>query len=563
MAPSWLRFVPGIERAKEYRAEWLPSDLSAGITLGVVMIPVGLAIGELAGLPMAGLYASFLPLLVYAVLGSSKQLVVGPDSSMAALIAASVAPLAAGGDAERFARLAGALALLMGAICVLGALCRIGFMADFLAKPVVVGYIHGIALIIIVGQLPKVLGIGVTADQPWEQLVQVAHWLVEADWITFGIATCSLAVVLACQRWAPRIPGQVLVLVAAPLVVVLLGLDKHGLGVIGDIPSGLPRFHVPLVSIAEFGMLLPVAFAGALVAFSDTMVTARAFALRNRYAVDADQEMLALGCANAASGLAQGLPLSASASRTAVAESAGSKSQLTLVFAAATVASVLMFLTPLLRPVPHAALAGILVGAAWHLCDFGEFRRLLRFRDFGFGLAVLTMIGVVGVGILHGIVIGVLVSLVLLVRNVAFPHDAVLGQVQGGADFQDVRRTPGATEIPGLLIYRFSGPLFFANASRFRARVEELVEASRTPVAHVIIDASGIGGLDLAGAEAINDLSRELGARGVSLALADPFGPLRDALARGGVIDALGADGLFPTVAEAVRARRPGGKANA
>jgi high affinity sulfate transporter 1 len=560
MATSWLRFVPGIERVKEYRAEWLPSDLSAGITLGVVMIPVGLAFGELAALPMAGLYASILPLVVYAVLGSSRQLVVGPDSSMAALIAASMAPLAAGGDVERFARLAGALALLMGVICVLGAVCRIGFMADFLAKPVVVGYMHGIAVIIIVGQLPKALGIRITADQPWEQLVQMTRGLAEINWSTFVIAASSLAVVLACQRFTPRVPGQVVVLVAATLAVVWLGLDRQGVGVIGDIPSGLPRFQIPLVSMAEAGMLLPTAFAGALIAFSDTMVTARGFASRNRYVVDANQELLALGFANAASAASQGLPLSASASRTAVAESAGGRSQMTLVFAAATLVSVLLFLTPLLRPVPHAVLAAILLAAAWQLCDLAEFRRLWRFGGVGFTLAVLTMIGVVGAGILPGIVIGVLVSLVLLVGHVASPHDAVLGQVDGGADYQDVTRSRGATEIPGLLIYRFSGPLFFANASRFRSRIDELVTASRTPVEHVIVDASGISGLDLAGAETLRDLSDALRRHGVSLALADPFGPLRDALERAGMMDALGADSVFPTVADAVNARRGEGK---
>jgi high affinity sulfate transporter 1 len=557
---SWLRFAPGVEHAKEYRAEWLPSDLAAGITLGVIMVPVGLAFGELAGLPMAGLYASILPLLVYAVFGSSKQLVIGPDSSMAALIAVSVAPLAVGGDAERFARLAGAVALLMGAICVLGAVCRVGFMADFLAKPVVVGYMHGIAVIIIVGQLPKALGLHVTADQPWEQLVQIWRHLAEAHWVTFAIAASTLAVVLVLRLAAPRIPGQVVVLVATPLAVVLLGLDKHGVSVIGDIPSGIPRLQLPAVSFADVGKLLPIAFAGALVAFSDAMVTARAFASRSHDTVDANQELLALGFANAASGVARGLPLSASAARTAVAESAGRRSRLTLVFAAATVVGVLLVLTPLLRPLPHAALAGILLAAAWNLCDLGEFGRLRRFREGGFALAIVTVLGVVGIGILQGIVLGVILSLVLLVRRVAFPHDAVLGQVDGGTDFQDVERTPGAAQIPGLLIYRFSSPLFFANAARLRSRVEGLVLTSPTPIAHVIIDASGISALDLAGVEMLGELRNGLRARGVSLALADPFGPFCDALARGGLLDTLGADGLFPTVAEAVRARRLEGR---
>ena len=354
-----LHFVPGVRVVKEYKLTWLPSDLAAGVALGTVMIPVGLAFGQLAGLPMAGLYTAIFPLLAYALFGSSRQLIVSPDASMALLVAVSVMPLA-GGDTTRFALLAGALAVLIGVVCIVGAVFRLGFMADFLAKEVTAGFMHGMAIIIAVGQLPKALGIEITAQKPIPQLIEIAKKLNETNWVALTISVLSVALILGFHRWLPKIPGQIVAIVLAIAAVVLFHLERFGLAVVGDIPSGVPHFRPPLVGMNDFSLLIPTALAGAVLAFSDTIVTARAFASRNHYRIDANQELLALGMASIASGLTQGLPLSSSGSRTAVAESAGSRTQITSVTAAAVVAVVLLFFTRLLHPMPHAALAGSL-----------------------------------------------------------------------------------------------------------------------------------------------------------------------------------------------------------
>ena len=527
----WEQWVPGILMIREYRASWLPKDLAAGITLGVLMVPVGLAFGELAGVPMAGLYAGMLPLIAYAMFGSSRQLIVGPDASMAALVALSVAPLAAG-DPGRLAILAGVLAVLIGMICILGSLLRLGFMADFLAKPVIVGFMHGLAVVIAVGQLPKLLGVPGGGETAAAQFMTVYRNLAGTHILTLAIGAASVVIILSCRRWLPRIPGQIVVVIGAILAVHFLSLDQAGVAVVGSVPEGLPRIQVPIVSLQDLQALLPLALAAALVAFSDSVATSRGFASRNHYRVDANQEMLALGLANIAAGVTQGLPVSGSGSRTAAAESAGSRTQMTSMIAAGVVACVMLFFTDLLYSLPSAALGGILIAAAWSLCDFGEFRRMWRFRGLGLVGAVVTVAGVVGIGVVEGIGIGVLYSLVLVLRALAFPDDAVLGQVTS-EEFHDRERHPEAKAIPGVLVYRFAAPLFFANCGRFRNRVEELIEASPEPLHAFVLDASAVSGVDLAACEVLSKLYRELQDRGIRLVIASLRGGVKDTLIRG------------------------------
>jgi SulP family sulfate permease len=472
---SLIRLVPGIRMIQEYPIAWLPADLAAGVTLGTVMIPVGLAFGQLAGLPMAGLYTAIFPLLAYALFGSSRQLIVGPDATMATLVAVSVAPLAAG-DASKFAFLAGALAVFIGMVCILGAICHLGFMADFLAKQVATGYMHGLAIIIFVGQLGAALDIKITSDQPISQLLEAIRKSSQTNWATLIITAFCVAVILIFQRWVPRIPGQIVAIVLSTAAVSLFHLERLGVGVVGRIPSGIPHFRVPVVSAGDCWSLLTVALAVTLLAFSDTMVTVRAFASRNHYQVDTNQEMLALGVASISSGLFQGLPLSSSGSRTAVAESAGSRSQITSVVAAIVVAAALSLMTLLFRDLPNSALAGVLIVAAYNLCNFPEWRRMWRFRGIGFAAAALTLIGMIVLGVMQGIAIGVVFCIIMLLKSIAFPKDAVLGRVANTGEFNDVARHPDAQQIPGVLIYRFSGPPIFANCSRFSARVEDLVK---------------------------------------------------------------------------------------
>jgi sulfate permease, SulP family len=527
----WERWIPGVRVIRDYQLSWLPKDLAAGVTLGAIMVPVGLAFGELAGVPLAGLYAGMLPLVAYALFGSSRQLIIGPDASMAALVAVTLAPLA-GGDAARLAVMASLLSVFIGLICILGSLLRLGFMADFLAKPVIAGFMHGLAVVIAVGQLPKVLGVPGGGETTLAQFLTVCRNLAGTQVISLGIGASCVAVILSCRRWFPRVPGQIVALIGATLLVYVLNLDQLGVAVVGDIPRGLPRFQVPIPSAQDIQALLPVAFAAALVAFSDTLITVRGFASRNRYRIDANQEMLALGLGNITAGLTQGLPVSASGSRTAAAESAGSRTQVTSIVAAAMVACVMLFLTGLLYSLPSAALGGILIASAWNLCDFKEFRRLWHFRGVGLVGAVLTMAGVVGIGVMEGIGIGVLISLVLVVKALAHPDDAVLGQT-GPEEFHDVKRYPEAKPIPGVVVYRFSGPLFFANCGLFRGRVEQLIETSSEPLHGFVLDASAIFEVDFAACEVLSEFHQNLRDRGIRLVIANLRDKVRDRLFRG------------------------------
>ena len=536
---------------RDYEVSWLPRDISAGITLGMIMVPVGLAFGELAGVPIAGLYAGILPLIAYALFGSSRQLIIGPDASMATLVAVSVIPLA-GGDIGRLAAMACVLAVLMGLICILGSLLRLGFMADFLAKPVITGFMHGLAVVIAVGQLPKLLGIQGGGETTVAQLITVCRNLAGTNVITFGIGASCVAIILSCRRWLPQIPGQIVALIGAILVVHFLKLDQSGVAVVGSIPRGLPRFQIPLLSLHDFQTLVPLAFAAALVAISDTVATSRGFASRNHYRIDANQEMLALGLGNIMAGLTQSLPVNGSGSRTAAAESAGSRTQVTSIVAAGMVACVLLFLTGLLYSLPSAALGGILLAAAWSLCDFQEFRRMWHFRGVGFVGALLTMAGVVGIGVMEGISIGVLFCLILVLRALAFPDDAVLGQV-GLEEFSDLKRYPDAKAIPGMVMYRFSGPLFFANCGRFRSRAEELVETSPFPLHSFILDASAIFDVDLVACEVLSEFHGELRKRCIRLVIANLRDSVRDRLVCGWKVAATEKELFSASLGAAVR----------
>jgi high affinity sulfate transporter 1 len=550
------RWVPGLATLTSYKASFLPHDLAAGVTLGAVMVPVGLAYGALAGLPLAGLYGSMLPLIAYALFGSSRRLIVGPDTAMAAIVAVAVAPLAAG-DPGRLALLAAGLGVMTGVLCLLAGILRLGFVANFLSKPVIVGFMQGLAVVVAVAQLPKVLGIKSAGETTLEQFAHVLQHLGDTNLVALVIGGATFATILLCRRFLPRVPGAVVALVGAGLAVVLLDLERNGVAVIGPIPTGLPGFSLPLLSLDDFDSLLPVALVAALLSFSDTVVTARAFAARSGERIDADQELLAIGVANLASGLSHGLPISASDSRTAVAEAAGSRTQVTSAIAALVVAAVMLWFAGLLYHLPLAALGGILMASAWTLCDFGEFVRLWRFRGISLAAALVTLAGVLALGIMEGILIGVVFSLILLLRALAFPPDAVLGRTPDGGWHDTVHRLD-AVPVPGLLVYRFSAPLFFANCDLFRDRIAALIDTAPRPVTGVVVDGGAIHDVDLMACDMLVELDRELGERGIGLA----FGNLRDRVRRDierGLSLAPDADApSYPSVveaAEAVRAR--------
>lgn len=550
------RWLPGLATLKTYKASFLPHDLAAGVTLGAVLVPVGLAYGELAGLPLAGLYGSMLPLLAYFLFGSSRQVVVGPDSAMAAIVAVAVVPLAMG-DPGRLAMLCATLGVMVGVLCIAAGLLRLGFVANFLSKPVIVGFMHGVALVIIGSQLPKVLGIRAEGETTLEQFASLLPRLGDTNLVALAIGAASFAVILLCRRFVPRVPGAVVALVGSLLAVVLLSLDRYGIAVVGRIPTGLPQLALPLPTLADFDDLLAVALAAALLSFSDTMVTARAFAARNHYRIDANQELLGIGMANLMSGVSQGLPISASDSRTAVVEAAGGRTQVTSVIAAIVVAAVMLWFAQLLYSLPSAALGGILIASAWGLCDFGEFARLWRFRGISLAGALVTLVGVVVLGIMEGILLGVVFSLILLLRALAFPPDAVLGRTPAD-EWRDPAHRPEAVPVPGLLVYRFSAPLFFANCELFRERIEALVAGAAQPVTAVVVDGAAIHDVDIMACDMLVELDGELRSRGIRLA----FGNLRDRvlrdIERGLPTLPDGDEVCFPSVASAVAAVRDG-----
>lgn len=547
--PRWL---PGVASLRTYKLAFLQHDLAAGLTLGAVMVPVGLAYGELAGLPLAGIYGSMLPLLAYALFGSSRQLVVGPDTAMAAIVAVAVAPLAHG-DPARLASLAAGLGVMTGIFCLMAGFLRLGFIADFLSKPVIVGFMHGLALVILGAQLPKVLGFKSQGETTLEQFHSIVQRLGDTNLTTLAIGGSCFAVILLCRRFAPRVPGAVLAVVGSILAVVWLGLDKQGVAVVGRIPAGLPGVSLPLLSLADVDELLPIALVAALLSFSDTMITARAFAARNRYRIDPNQELLGIGGANLVSGLTQGLPISASDTRTAVAEASGGRTQATCVIAAAVVACVALWATSLLYYLPTAALGGILIASAWGLCDFGDFGRLWRFRGISLACALVTLAGVVALGVMEGILVGVVFALVLLLRALAFPVDAVLGRTPDGG-WHDTAHRADANMVTGLLVYRFAAPLFFANCNRFRERIEALVEAAPQPLAGVVIDGSALQDVDLMGCETLLELDQDLAGRGVRLVFGNLQDRVRRDIERGLSLAGQGDDACYPTVAAAVSA---------
>lgn len=525
------QWLPGLKVLQQYKTAFLPHDIRAGITLGLVMVPVGLAFGELAGSPLAGLYAGIFPLIAYALFGTSKQLIVGPGAAMAAFVALSVAPLASG-DMSKLVVLIAMISIMIGMLCIVGSLLRLGFFADFLSNQVVVGFMHGLALVIAVSQLPLVLGFNISNGTTLKQFIAVCSNLGQTHQLTLAIGLFCAVIIIFLRKWYPAFPGQIVVLVGAILAVHFFSLEELGVAVVGKIPKGLPAFHIPVVSLKDIQTMIPVAFAATIVAFSDTMANSRGFADRNHYRVDADQELLALGMSNIFAGVTQSLPVSGSGSRTSVAEAAGSKTQLTSIFAAAIVAISLLFFNDLLYALPMSALGGVLLAAAWNLIDIKAFKRMWEYRGVGIVSALMTMIGVVSFGIIQGIGIGVLFSLVLVVRAVAFPTDTTLGKTKDQR-FRDEKEFPEAETVPGIIVYRFSGVLIFANSGIFRNRAEELISTSHEHIRGFVLDASGIIEVDMSACEMLSLFHKELEDRGIRLIITKLRKDMRKALIRG------------------------------
>ena len=547
--PRW-RLLPGAWVLVHYRRRWLARDAVAGTTVAAYLVPQVLAYAEVAGLPpITGLWAVLLPLATYALLGSSRLLSVGPESTTALMTGVAVASLT-GGDHARALPVAALLAVGVGAVCLLARLLRLGFLAHLLSLPVLTGYLAGIAVLMVVSQLPRTTGVPVSGATTLAELVSFVRSAGQARPAPVLLAGLVVLALVVLARRHPRWPGPLLVVTASALVVAAAGLDRHGVAVVGRVPAGLPALAVPSVTGVDPAALVSAALGLAVVAYSDNTLTARAFAARRGEEVDTDQELVALGVANLASGLGSGFPVSSSGSRTAIAELSGARTQVASLVTLGLVLLTLVVLAPALGSVPQAALGGLVVYAASRLVDLRQFRRLARFRRSELLLALLTAAAVVGFDVLQGIGVAVVLSLVDVLRRIAAPHDGVLGYVPGLAGMHDVDDHPGARQVPGLVVYRYDSPLFFANAENFRRRALAAVEqAGRTaPVRWLLLNAEAVTEIDLTAVDALEELRRTLEARGVVLALARVKHELLVSLEAAGFVARLGPDRVFATL---------------
>lgn len=556
MKQNLAHWLPGMAQFTGYQRSWLRGDVLAGVTVAAYLVPQVMAYATVAGLPpVAGLWAALVPMGVYALLGSSRQLSVGPESTTALMTATALAPLVVG-DPARYAAMAAMLALLVGAICLVAGLCGLGFLADLLSRPVLVGYMTGVAVIMISGQLDKVSGVEVTGDEFVDQIRSFASGLGSVHVPTVVLSAAVLALLLLLYRIAPRFPGPLVAVLAATAVVWLFSLDDKGIRVVGGIPAGLPVPTLPPVAMTELLALAIPAAGIAVVAFSDNALTARTFAARKGDTIDASAELRALGICNLTTGVTQGFPVSSSGSRTALGDTVGSRTQLYSLVMLATVLLVMLAGRDLLEHFPMAALGALVVYAALRLIDAAEFRRLARFRRSELFLAVATTVAVLGFGVLYGVLVAIALSLMDTLRRIARPHDSVLGYVPGVAGMHDVDDYPDARPVPGLVVYRYDAPLFFANAENFRERALAAVEAADGPVEWFVLNAEAQVDPDLTAVDALEQLRRDLTARGIVFAMARVKSDLRDDLVAAGFIDRVGADRIFPTLPTAVEAFR-------
>jgi sulfate permease, SulP family len=552
--PLLQRAVPVAGDLPGYRAHAARGDLLAALTVAALAVPSAMAYAELAGLnAVAGLYVLLLPTVAYALLGSSRQLVVGPEGSISALVGAAVLASAAAGSAEA-AELAAMLALLVAACFLLARVARLGWIADYLSRPVLIGYIHGVAVVLIIGQLSKLLGLHVDAREPLPQLVEVVRELGDVSGVTLAVGALALGILLPLRFLAPRVPAALLVVVAAIAASASLELAAEGVAVVGDIPSGLPEFDAPTPTLEDTLTLLPAAAGIFLVCFADATLTARSFAGKHDQHVRVDQELVAMGAAQAAAGLTQGLPLGASGSRTAVNDAMGARSQVAGLLAAAAAVLVLLFLTGPIADLPKAVLGAVIVSAAVGLVEPAAWRALWDTDRVELTIAAVTTAGVVAVGVLEAIVFAAGLSIVDVVRRSARPHDAVLGWVERLGRWGDVAVHRSARVVPGIVVYRLDDRLFFANQGYVRARVREALRGAPSPPHDLVLDAEGMTHVDSTGLDALGDLSESLARDGVTLRIARMKEPIRVIVEDGGVAARIGRDRFHSTVRAAVEA---------
>ena len=551
---SWVRWLPGLLTLRRYQASWLRHDIVAGIVLATMLVPVGIAYAEASGLPgIYGLYATIVPLLAYALFGPSRILVLGPDSSLAAVILGVVLPLS-GGDPARAVALAGMMAVVSGTVCILAGAARLGFVTELLSKPIRYGYMNGIALTVLISQLPKLFGFSIEGHGPLRDLWEMAEAILggKTNWTALAIGAGTLAVILLLKN-SKRLPGVLIAVVGATAIVGALDLGARAdVSVLGPLPQGLPGFAIPWITAAD---IIPVLIGGcaiALISFADTSVLSRAYAARLRTNVDPNQEMAGLGAANLAAGFFQGFPISSSASRTPVAEAAGARTQLTGVVGALVVALLLLAAPNLLRDLPNAALAAVVIASAIGLIEITDLVRIFRIQRWEFWLSIVCFVGVAVLGAIPGIGLAIAIAILEFLWDGWRPHSAVLGRPEGVDGYHDITRYPNARQIPGLVLFRWDAPLFFANAELFKERALEAVAQAPTPVRWLVVTAEPVTSVDVTAADVLVELDETLHAAGIELCFAELKDPVKDKLRRFGLFARIGEQRFFPTIGAAV-----------
>ena len=550
-----MRWLPGLHTLRHYELAWLRHDVAAGLALTAVLIPVGIAYAVASGVPaISGLYATIFGLLAYALFGPSRVLVLGPDSSLVALILAVVLPLSAG-DPQRAMALAGMMAVVSGLLCIASGAARLGFITELLSKPIRYGYMNGIALTVLISQLPSLFGFSVEAQGTLDRTQAFALALLagQTHAASLALGASTLAVIWLLKR-SQRLPGVLIAVVGATLMVSVLDLTSTGVRVLGSLPQGLPGLAFPAITSADLVPVLLGGLAVALVSFADTSVLSRTYAAQAGGYVNPNQEMVGLGAANLAAGLFQGFPISASSSRTPVAAAAGARTQLTGIVGAVAVAALLIAAPNLLRNLPTAALAAVVIASAIMLVEISDLRRIYRIQRWEFWLSIGCMAGVAILGAIPGIGLAILVAVIEFLWDGWRPHSAVLGRVDGIKGYHDIIRYPDARIVPGLVLFRWDAPLFFANAELFRDRVLDAVAASPTPVQWLIVGAEPITSVDVTAADVLDELDDALHAAGIDLCFAELKDPVKDKLKRFGLFSRLGEKRFFATVGQAVSA---------
>ena len=529
---DWLRWAPGLVTLRHYQAAWLPHDVVAGFVLTTMLVPVGIA---------------------YAVFGPSRILVLGPDSSLAAVILGVVLPLS-GGDPQRAVALAGAMAVVSGAVCILAGVARLGFITELLSKPIRYGYMNGIALTVLISQLPKFFGFKIEDAGPLREIWAIAKALLDgkANWTAAAIGAGTLAVILLLKS-NKHVPGILIAVVGATAIVGLFDLGgRAGVSVLGPLPQGLPAFALPWIGYDDIVSVLIGGGAVALVSFADTSVLSRAYAARLGTPVDPNQEMVGLGAANLAAGFFQGFPISSSSSRTPVAEAAGAKTQLTGVVGALAVAALLVFAPSLLRNLPSAALAAVVIASAIGLIEIADLARIFRIQRWEFWLSIVCFAGVALFGAIPGIGLAIVIAIIEFLWDGWRPYSAVLGRADGVEGYHDLTRYPGARQIPGLVLFRWDAPLFFANAELFKERALDAVARAPTAARRLVITAEPVTSVDVTAADALTDLIAALRDTGIELGFAELKDPVKDKLKRFGLFAQIGENFFFPTIEAAV-----------